>query len=285
MVVINLTEGTHTIKWSLSGYNDLTAQIRVSSTGAVTCISVTGGSCSGSTPPTVSINGSTVTGFLKSTSGPPPSDKKYIPIQAENYVQINPPMVKKYSSSSEGNYYVYTPSGYITGGYAKYEFNIPVSGRYKLAALVLADNHNHNSFRVKVDSQPVIVWDISPKTSWNWVHISKRGSGSDTQPQYPVFYNDLSAGKHTIYIYDREELTKLRKLIITNDLNYVPGSTVPTPTNSYDSWIESKGGSSGMKHNWSAYLEAGPAYLGLTDLGFIFTWANYLQTGRYYLGF
>lgn len=65
MVVVNLTPGDHTVKWTLVGYNTLTSVITVSSTGAVSCKSVTGGSCSSSTSPGVTISGSTVTGYLK----------------------------------------------------------------------------------------------------------------------------------------------------------------------------------------------------------------------------
>lgn len=73
MVLVDLTAGDHTIKWTLSGYSQLTAVINVSSTGAVTCKSVTGGSCGSSYPPGVVISGSTVTGYLASGATPTPT--------------------------------------------------------------------------------------------------------------------------------------------------------------------------------------------------------------------
>ncbi len=72
MVVVDLTPGDHTIKWTLSGYSQLVAVINISSTGLVACKSVTGGSCSLSTPPGLIVSGSTVTGFLKSAGTPTP---------------------------------------------------------------------------------------------------------------------------------------------------------------------------------------------------------------------
>jgi len=59
-----LTEGKHTIQISLPGYNTLNATINVSSMG-VTCVSVTGGACGGSSPPSVSTSVWTVTTYLE----------------------------------------------------------------------------------------------------------------------------------------------------------------------------------------------------------------------------
>ena len=70
MVVVELTAGDHTVKWTLSGYNILNAVINVSSTGVVTCKSVTDGLCGGTALPRVSVSGSTVTGYLLSVATP-----------------------------------------------------------------------------------------------------------------------------------------------------------------------------------------------------------------------
>lgn len=63
----SLTEGSHTIQVSLSGYDTLTATIDVSASG-VTCVNVTNGLCGGASPPSVSTSGSTVTVYLASGS-------------------------------------------------------------------------------------------------------------------------------------------------------------------------------------------------------------------------
>lgn len=73
MVVIQLTEGIHTIRWTLAGYDTIDAQISISATGAVTCLGVTGGSCGSTAPPGVMITGSTVTGYLKAITTPTPT--------------------------------------------------------------------------------------------------------------------------------------------------------------------------------------------------------------------
>lgn len=65
MTLLQLTEGTNTIRWSLNGYDTLEAQISISPTGTVTCLNVLNGICGTNTPPGVKVSGSTVTGYLK----------------------------------------------------------------------------------------------------------------------------------------------------------------------------------------------------------------------------
>ncbi len=74
MVVVDLAPGDHTIKWTLSGYSQLTAIINVGSTGIVTCKSVTGGSCGSSISPGVLVSGSTITGYILYGVTPTPSN-------------------------------------------------------------------------------------------------------------------------------------------------------------------------------------------------------------------
>lgn len=74
MAVLQLTEGTHTIRWTLGGYQTLEAVISVSSTGFVTCVSVTGTSCTATGVPKITISnsstqGATVTGYLVQGAG------------------------------------------------------------------------------------------------------------------------------------------------------------------------------------------------------------------------
>ena len=65
MVVVDLSPGDHLIKWVLDGYSTLQATINVSTSGVITCKSVTGGTCSATVAPTIRISGSTITGYLK----------------------------------------------------------------------------------------------------------------------------------------------------------------------------------------------------------------------------
>ncbi len=299
MTIINLPEGTHTIKWTLSGYNDLTAQIRISSTGQVTCISVSSGSCGGYSVPRVSISGSTVTGYMKSgtsTPSPTPSPSPvpgnvYIEKLAEAYPELNPPMVKVYDPNPEGNYYIDTPksAGNDSNGFVKYSITIPKSDEYKIVALTLGENINHNSFYLSWDYGTKILFEFIPSTNFKWTNVSSRGSGQYLSPEFPLYTKYLTAGTHLIKIYSRETESKLKKLYVTNDLNYIvpkPSATpTPSPTNSYTNWLNSKGGKPGLKNNLPALLEIIDGYLGFKNLGFTVTLANILYTIDGYLGF
>lgn len=59
----DLSVGSHNVKYTLTGYGDLSFVIDVTETG-VTCISVTGGTCGRITPPGVQTSGYNVTGYL-----------------------------------------------------------------------------------------------------------------------------------------------------------------------------------------------------------------------------
>lgn len=308
MTIINLPEGTHTIKWTLSGYNDLTAQIRISSTGLVTCISVSSGSCGGYSVPRVSISGSTVTGYMKSgvstptptiTPSPTPG-KEYINKLSRDYAAKTLPF-ELLRDDNEGEYYIYAPDGssYASGAYVDYNINIPKSDTYKIIARVLAADYSSNSFYFQVDSKSRETWDMKLSGNVTWRNVSARGSGSELNPQYPMFTTHLTQGTHKIRVMHRENNTRLYKFVVTNDLTYVPGAPTPTPaptitptpfpsptpTPSYQSWLTSKGGYSGLFQNLSALLEIIDGYLKFTDLGFTVTLANLLRTVDAYLGF
>uniref|UniRef100_A0A6M3M9H0 PEGA domain-containing protein n=1 Tax=viral metagenome TaxID=1070528 RepID=A0A6M3M9H0_9ZZZZ len=59
----------------------------------------------------------------------------------------------------------------------------------------------------------------------------------------------------------------------------------PPPTNDYNNWLTSKGGTAGLLSNLPALLEMCDAYLGFIQIGFNPTLSNLLTTCDYYLGF
>jgi len=66
---------------------------------------------------------------------------------------------------------------------------------------------------------PYLVWNVTPPLGpsslpqpWGWDQAA-----SDTTP---IFF--LNAGVHTLTIRQRDSGTKLDKLVITNDVNWMP---------------------------------------------------------------
>jgi hypothetical protein len=79
-------------------------------------------------------------------------------------------------------------------------------------------NKANKSFFAAVDDGPDIEWQTPVQTgsnSWVWDPASHQGGGDAV-----VF--TLAAGKHTLIIKQREDGTMLNKLLITNDLQFVP---------------------------------------------------------------
>ena len=101
----------------------------------------------------------------------------------------------------------------------QYTFNVPVAGNYVVWGRVMVDNRGgiNDSFYVSMDSGSYALWETPQGSSpaWVWDRVSNRG-GED-----PVVYW-LSAGQHTLLIKQREAGTKLDRILITNDLVYVP---------------------------------------------------------------
>jgi hypothetical protein len=133
------------------------------------------------------------------------------------------------SASSEA--FIWVPSGignsYDPGeesGYAEYSLQVPVSGEYFIWGRVKAASSGDNSFFVSVDGVNYALWDTAVSQTWLWDQVSDRG-GDD-----PVtFY--LEAGEHSLIIKQREDGTKIDKILITNEPAYVPETLGENPGN------------------------------------------------------
>ena len=92
-----------------------------------------------------------------------------------------------------------------------YRFSVPVAGTYALWGRVMANSGNDDSFFVQLDTAAYGLWTtpLSGPDIWGWGKIKAAG--------YP-----LTAGEHTLRLKQREDGTKLDKLLLTNDLTYIP---------------------------------------------------------------
>ena len=210
---------------------------------------------------------------------------------ANNYVELNPPMVQLHSTDMGGFFYINTPlnAGDFSDGFVKYTIDIPIDGIYKVVALTSSKDTIANSFYVSWDYGFKIIFDFVPSTVFKWNNVSSRGTGVYLDPEVPLYIENLIAGPHSLIIYSRETESKLKEICVTNDLDYlVPKPTTtssPTPGNSYTNWLNNKGGKPGLKNNLPDLLEIVDGYLGFKNLGFTVSLGNVLQTMDGYLGF
>lgn len=128
------------------------------------------------------------------------------------------PMVK---ASESGLDYIWVPNGTHaatlannnnTAGRAYITAQIPSAGRYKMFGLVRSYSGSDDSFHIKVGSNNYFEWHVGDNTNgYKWVEIT-RGSGRST-----VRY-DLNATNYQIEVREREDGTKLSKILFTDDL-------------------------------------------------------------------
>lgn len=115
-------------------------------------------------------------------------------------------------------------SGYNVNRRGSVEFivNVPVAGTYAIWARVLGKNDVANSFFASVDNQTEFLWDLKKNNQWNWDCISDRGATGTYEGNAevdPVLFS-LTAGPHLLRIRNREKLTLLDQIRITNDLSH-----------------------------------------------------------------
>ena len=72
-----------------------------------------------------------------------------------------------------------------------------------------------NSFFLEIDNGYDNLWEISSGNSWHWDAVNFRDRVD------PVILT-LFEGKHTIKVKLREDGTKLDKLLLTNDVSFIP---------------------------------------------------------------
>ena len=110
-------------------------------------------------------------------------------------------------------------SGTESSGTATWSFTVPASDSYVVWCRVLAPTSENDSFHVRADSGAEDTYDVAEGTwgpNWQWTQVNAR-----TLEQDPRVFS-FSAGSHTIRFRQRSPLTRVDRVIITNDFNFVP---------------------------------------------------------------
>jgi hypothetical protein len=141
-----------------------------------------------------------------------------ITLEAESGVLTAPMVLRSDFYGASGGQYVEVPNG--TGnntndatfggpGQVRYSINIPQSGSYALWARTTALNGGNDSFYVTRNNNSVLIkeWSVPLSTTWQWTKIKNLS---------------LSAGLLSLEFRQREDGTQLDRLILSNDLTFVP---------------------------------------------------------------
>jgi hypothetical protein len=149
-----------------------------------------------------------------------PSLLDYYWLEAENADTIVDPLEVAKDDTASGNKFIYSPNGtsnqYVPGSImGTYTVNILQAGEYILLGRVKVIDKRDNSFFVQIDSGSDNLWEIEAGNYWHWDAVNDRDDAD------PVKFS-LPSGVHTIKLKLREDGTKLDKMLLTNNVAFVP---------------------------------------------------------------
>ncbi len=148
----------------------------------------------------------------------------YLPLTAEA-AQLEPPMTWVTNSESGDD-------GYLKGvdgdpGTASWKFSTPVGGTYYVWGRVGLPHTGPSPFVLRVDGGTTEINSFGEgagNLSWQWRRI-EGGTGGDSLVLTPRTFK-LSSGIHSLVVAAREPQTRLNRLLVTNDPDYVPSDEV-----------------------------------------------------------
>jgi hypothetical protein len=167
---------------------------------------------------------------FETAQGYDPSDPDSTPPLVEVWFEaeagyLNAPMEVALDAMASDGEYIWVPGGYgkvldpsQEAGYAEYNFEVAESGEYVIWGRVISNSSDEDSFFVSMDGGAYVEWHTAQggEEVWVWDQV-RNGAGN---PEPVIFY--LEAGQHSLVIKQREDGTKLDKILITNDLAYIP---------------------------------------------------------------
>jgi hypothetical protein len=147
---------------------------------------------------------------------PRPAQWVYLPFEAEEGSIVAP--MQLYTDSSAT--YVATTSA--NAGTVSFQVSIAEAGNYIIWARHLSPDNGHDSFYVSVDGieTPYSTAYGTWSPDWQWTRVTVPDSVSTQDPRVV----SLSAGTHTVTFRGSEPSCGLDRIIICNDLEFVPGA-------------------------------------------------------------
>lgn len=160
---------------------------------------------------------------------PTPTNISKIYLEAEAG-QPTSPMVQTADTAASGG--ASLSSATDNSGSVSASFNITEAGTYVVWGRVKSPDSNSDSLFVSMDSSSEDVWDTAEGTwssNWQWSKVNGRGTTGVSKSINPRLFT-LSSGQHKITFRGRDKNTQLDRILITNDLSFVPSDqSAPNP--------------------------------------------------------
>ncbi|RKY58672.1 MAG: hypothetical protein DRP96_08110, partial [Candidatus Neomarinimicrobiota bacterium] len=141
---------------------------------------------------------------------------------------IHEPMMIHDTEAASGGQYIEVRGGNNniqnapSDGHTVYRFSLKEAGTYKIWGRVKIDMSDEDAFWVKMDDEDWVKWKgIEVGCKWHWDEVH------DNLKNNQVVTYDLDAGTHTLVFTYGMDQTRLDKLLITNDLEFVPTEIGP----------------------------------------------------------
>jgi CSLREA domain-containing protein len=152
----------------------------------------------------------------------------YVTKEAESGAVVSP-MARLADPLAYGGQYV--SSDTADTGTAGNSVVAPTTGNYVIWCRVLAPNPSTDSFFVSANGGAEDIYDVAEGTwsnSWQWTRVNGRAGGAPLTLNPRTF--NLTQGSNSIVFRARDANTKLDRIIVTDDLNFVPSDTPQTFT-------------------------------------------------------
>jgi lysophospholipase L1-like esterase len=138
--------------------------------------------------------------------------------EAECSELTEPMMLSSATETAAGKYIFIDESGFASQATAQLQIEIAQSGNYYIWGRVKGPDINHRSVYVSLDNGAEFTWQFDYINTWHWDALGEL-NGND-----PKIFN-LTAGRHTLKIRGRETLVALDRIILTQNVAFVPANT------------------------------------------------------------
>lgn len=149
-------------------------------------------------------------------------------MEAEDGQATAPMQIREDLAASSGGY-VFVPDGKGNdapeggAGQVTFTFDVPAAGEYVIWGRAIGAHDNDNSFYLSIDGGEELRWDVETPDgkllrSWGWIPLRDPAASTQRVPMRV----QLAAGTHTLRLRNREDGTRLDRLLVAGDPKYVP---------------------------------------------------------------
>jgi subtilisin family serine protease len=186
-----------------------------------------------------------------------PQPFQYYWFEAEAGAPTAPLRTPNDAAASGGRFLDATPGNNSSAsppanGRATYTFNVTSAGTFRVWGRTIAPNDSDDSFWVQVDNGTWQRWNfIARSTTWTWDEVHHENNGAITALTF-----SLPIGTHRVTVAYREDGTRLDRLLVTNDMSFVPTGMGPGAAPQAPTGLAAVAGAGQISLTWATTANA-----------------------------